>query len=261
VIRARLVDGRERRDRARGEAPVAGEPAHPATTSARSSQGAPQRRSDTLARHYVFRDPADLLRKIGASQKNDGPISDDIRFNVTFHQTKWSDEEGGRVYRHDVRALQAFRKTPGEPRPVEAVGEGALPGAADPRLLSDALLRPRSAHEEAPQRRGDARAGYRPHAGALRPQPELVHPRVAHGRQPSREWTVLHARAREDAPAPTSSRARSLRAVGLALLGPARPAAVSRSRSRCRSTSIITLKVRASCPTSSLVRTAMFALP
>ena len=68
-----------------------------------------KRRSETLARHYVFRDPADLLRKIGASQKNDGPISDDIRFNVTFHQTKWSDEEGGRVYRHDVRALQAYR--------------------------------------------------------------------------------------------------------------------------------------------------------
>ncbi len=68
-----------------------------------------KRRSETLARHYVFRDPADLLRKIGASQKNDGPVSDDIRFNITFHQTKWSDEEGGRVYRHDVRALQAFR--------------------------------------------------------------------------------------------------------------------------------------------------------
>jgi len=68
-----------------------------------------KRRSMTLARHYVFREPSDLLRKIGASQKNDGPISDDIRFNVTFHQTKWSDEEGGRVYRHDVRALQAFR--------------------------------------------------------------------------------------------------------------------------------------------------------
>jgi len=68
-----------------------------------------RRRADTLARHYVFRDPADLLRRIGASQKNDGPVSDDIRFNVTFHQTKWSDEEGGRVYRHDVRALQAFR--------------------------------------------------------------------------------------------------------------------------------------------------------
>lgn len=69
-----------------------------------------QRRSETLARHYVFRDPADLLRKIGASQKNDGPISDDIRFNITFHQTRWSDEEGGRIYRHDVRALQAYRQ-------------------------------------------------------------------------------------------------------------------------------------------------------
>jgi pimeloyl-ACP methyl ester carboxylesterase len=68
-----------------------------------------KRRAQTLARHYVFRDPADLLRRIGASQKNDGPISDDIRFNLTFHQTRWSDEEGGRVYRHDVRALQSYQ--------------------------------------------------------------------------------------------------------------------------------------------------------
>jgi pimeloyl-ACP methyl ester carboxylesterase len=36
-------------------------------------------------------------------------VSDDIRFNLTFHQTRWSDEEGGRIYRHDVRALQAYR--------------------------------------------------------------------------------------------------------------------------------------------------------
>jgi pimeloyl-ACP methyl ester carboxylesterase len=68
-----------------------------------------RRRADTIARHYVFRTPADLLRKVGASQKNDGPVSDDIRFNLTFHQTRWSDEEGGRVYRHDVRAMQAYR--------------------------------------------------------------------------------------------------------------------------------------------------------
>ncbi len=67
-------------------------------------------RAETLARHYVFRDPADMLRRLGASQKNDGPVSDDIRFNLTFHQTRWSDEEGGRVYRHDVRALQAYRR-------------------------------------------------------------------------------------------------------------------------------------------------------
>lgn len=68
-----------------------------------------QRRADTLARHYVFREPSDLLRRVGASQKNDGPVSDDIRFNLTFHQTRWSDEDGGRIYRHDIRAMQAYR--------------------------------------------------------------------------------------------------------------------------------------------------------
>jgi pimeloyl-ACP methyl ester carboxylesterase len=69
-----------------------------------------RRRAETIARHYVFRDPSDLLRKVGASQKNDGPVSDDIRFNLTFHQTRWSDDEGGRIYRHDVRAMQAYRR-------------------------------------------------------------------------------------------------------------------------------------------------------
>ena len=68
-----------------------------------------KRRADALARHYVFRDPSELLRRVGAAQKNDGPVSDDIRFNLTFHQTRWSDDEGGRVYRHDVRAMQAYR--------------------------------------------------------------------------------------------------------------------------------------------------------
>jgi pimeloyl-ACP methyl ester carboxylesterase len=68
-----------------------------------------KRRADTLARHYVFRDPSDLLRRVGASQKNDGPVADDIRFNLTFHQTRWSEEDGGRIYRHDVRAMQAYR--------------------------------------------------------------------------------------------------------------------------------------------------------
>ncbi len=69
-----------------------------------------KRRARTLARFYVFREPADLLRRIGASQKNDGPITDDIRFNITFHQTKWSEDDGGRIYRHDVRALQAYKR-------------------------------------------------------------------------------------------------------------------------------------------------------
>jgi pimeloyl-ACP methyl ester carboxylesterase len=68
-----------------------------------------RRRAEAIARHYVFRHPADLLRRVGASNKNDGPVSDDIRFNLSFHQTRWSDDEGGRVYRHDVRAMQAYR--------------------------------------------------------------------------------------------------------------------------------------------------------
>jgi pimeloyl-ACP methyl ester carboxylesterase len=158
-----------------------------------------KRRSQTLARHYVFRDPADLLRKIGASQKNDGPISDDIRFNVTFHQTKWSDEEGGRVYRHDVRALQAFlARRAGKPRPVEVLAQGALSGVPDPR---DAVGRaPRAdhqAHEAQAQRHRDACARHRPHAGALGPQPELVHPRMADG---------AHGHARVDRAARAAAR-------------------------------------------------------
>ena len=144
-----------------------------------------KRRSATLARHYVFRDPGDLLRKIGASQKNDGPVSDDIRFNVTFHQTRWSDEEGGRVYRHDVRALQAFRADA-----QESLDQWRLwkkircPVMVIHGMMSDALL---PGHAEAHARQAkrardrDARARYRTHARALGPQPELVHPRVADG--------------------------------------------------------------------------------
>ncbi len=32
-----------------------------------------RRRADAIARHYVFRNPGELMRKVGASQKNDGP--------------------------------------------------------------------------------------------------------------------------------------------------------------------------------------------
>lgn len=67
-------------------------------------------RAQTLSRFYVFRDPADLLRRIGASLKNDGPIPDEVRINISFHQTKWSDADGGRIYRHDMRALQAYQR-------------------------------------------------------------------------------------------------------------------------------------------------------
>lgn len=68
-------------------------------------------RSQTLARHYVFRNPEEMLRKTGASQKNDGPVSDEVRLLTGFAQTTWSDREAGRVYRHDLRAMQAYRAT------------------------------------------------------------------------------------------------------------------------------------------------------
>ena len=68
-----------------------------------------QRRAETLARHYVFKDPADLMRRVGVSQKNDGPINDEIRFIITFHQTRWSNRNNGRTYRHDIRAMQAYQ--------------------------------------------------------------------------------------------------------------------------------------------------------
>jgi pimeloyl-ACP methyl ester carboxylesterase len=71
--------------------------------------GRRQLRSQTLARHYVFRTPADMMRKTGASQKNDGPVSEEVRVLMGHAQTKWSDGEAGRVYRHDVRAMQAYR--------------------------------------------------------------------------------------------------------------------------------------------------------
>ncbi|MBT9500830.1 MAG: alpha/beta hydrolase [Burkholderiaceae bacterium] len=67
------------------------------------------KRANTLARHYVFRSPADIMRRVGAAHKNDGPVPDDIRLFLAWHQTRWSDENAGRVYRLDPRALQAYR--------------------------------------------------------------------------------------------------------------------------------------------------------
>lgn len=67
-----------------------------------------QRRAETLARHYVFRTPADLLRKVGIAQRNDGQIRESVRLYTTHHQTRWSEEDGGRIYRYDPRAMLAY---------------------------------------------------------------------------------------------------------------------------------------------------------
>lgn len=68
------------------------------------------RRAQVLARHYVFRSPQDLMRRSGAAQKHDGPVGEDVRHFIAWHQTRWSAEEGGRVYRHDLRAMLSYQR-------------------------------------------------------------------------------------------------------------------------------------------------------
>ena len=158
------------------------------------------RRSQTLARHYVFREPSDLLRKIGASQKNDGPISDDIRFNVTFHQTKWSDEEGGRVYRHDVRALQAYRADAKESLDQWTLWKRVrCPVLLIHGMLSDALLSPTIKRM---QERDDVTVMHVPDTGHTpvlsdRNQNFFIHEWLQDHTE-AREWSVLHARLRDE---------------------------------------------------------------
>jgi pimeloyl-ACP methyl ester carboxylesterase len=152
----------------------------------------------------VFRDPADLLRKIGASQKNDGPISDDIRFNVTFHQTRWSDEEGGRVYRHDVRALQAYRrdaqesldqwKTWARVRCPVLVIHGLLSDA----LSSSTIRRMCENHVVSVMHVPDT--GHTP-VLSDRNQNWFIHEWLVGG-PAAHEWCVLHARVRDEMHAP-----------------------------------------------------------
>lgn len=162
-----------------------------------------KRRADTLARHYVFRDPADMLRRVGASQKNDGPMPDDVRFNLTFHQTRWSDDEGGRIYRHDVRALQAYRRDAQKSLlQWNAWRQIDCPVLLVHGLQSDALL---EATIRRMQRSKPIALMHLPdtgHAPLLADRNQiwfirdwLLGTAVAEG-----EWTVLHAPARERYP-------------------------------------------------------------
>lgn len=159
-----------------------------------------KRRADSIARHYVFRNPAELLRKTGASNKHDGPVSDDIRFNLTFHQTRWSDEEGGRTYRHDVRAMQAYRRSAQQ----SVVQWSQWQSVRVPILLihglqSDALFEPtirRMARERDMSVMHVPDTGHTPlladrnHIGFVRQWLDGCAPE-------GREWSVLHASLRE----------------------------------------------------------------
>ena len=161
------------------------------------------RRAETIARHYVFRSPSDLLRKVGASQKNDGPLGDDIRFNLTFHQTRWSEDEGGRIYRHDVRALQAYRQD--AQRSLTQWGQWRkvhCPLLLVHGLLSDALLPATIARMQ----RGKAitlmhvpDTGHTPLL-ADRNQTAFIRDWLLGSLRAAGSWSVLHAPPREPYP-------------------------------------------------------------
>lgn len=100
-----------------------------------------RRRAQAVARHYVFRRPADLFRRLGASAKNEGPVTEDELLHNTYFQTKWSDGHGGRIYRHDPRALQAYAEE--ATRSIEQWDDWATldkPVLVIHGMVSDALL-------------------------------------------------------------------------------------------------------------------------
>ncbi len=68
-----------------------------------------RRRATAVARHYKFGSPAEMFRRTGAAAKHAGPASDAALLRNAHCKTRWSDEEQGRVYRHDLRAMLAYR--------------------------------------------------------------------------------------------------------------------------------------------------------
>ena len=157
----------------------------------------------SFARHYVFRDPADLLRRIGASQKNDGPISNDVRFSLTFHQTRWCAVEGARIYRHDPRAMQAYRRDAREALDQwQEWDRLRVPVLLIHGLQSDALTQPTI---DRMVRTNSVRVMHVPDTGhtpvlADRNQIWFIQQWLRENREVSGELTILHAPSRETFP-------------------------------------------------------------
>ena len=68
------------------------------------------RRARAVGRHYVFHTPSELFRRTGASAKHVGPTPDAVLLHNSHHKTLWSETEKGRIYRHDLRAMLAYRE-------------------------------------------------------------------------------------------------------------------------------------------------------
>lgn len=69
-----------------------------------------EKRSQSIGRHYVFDNPAQMFRRMAAANQHSGPLSDAVLLYNNHHKTRWSDEENGRIYRHDIRAMLAYRE-------------------------------------------------------------------------------------------------------------------------------------------------------
>lgn len=67
------------------------------------------RRASAVGRHYVFHTPSELFRRTGAANRHVGPSSDAVMLHNVHHKTRWSEQENGRIYRHDLRATLAYR--------------------------------------------------------------------------------------------------------------------------------------------------------
>lgn len=67
------------------------------------------RRANAVGRHYVFQTPSELFRRTGAANRHVGPSPDAVILRNIHHKTRWSEEEAGRIYRHDPRATIAYR--------------------------------------------------------------------------------------------------------------------------------------------------------
>ena len=123
-----------------------------------------------------------------------------MRFNVTFHQTRWSDEEGGRVYRHDVRALQAFRADAQESLDQWHLWEKIrCPVLLIHGMMSDALLAPTIKRMKEKQHLALMHVPDTGHTPVLsdRNQNWFIHEWLM-DHTSAREWSVLHARLRDE---------------------------------------------------------------
>jgi len=68
-----------------------------------------RRRSIAIARYYAFTTPAEMLRKTAISMRHSGATYDASLFYNQHYKTRWSIEDNGRIYRHDIRAMLAYR--------------------------------------------------------------------------------------------------------------------------------------------------------